>query len=293
VIIETTGLVKDYGTARALSEVALLVAEGSIYGLVGPNGAGKTTLLAIIAGLRSPTSGQVSIGVDRARMAVLPDTPQFDPWLTGREVVDLARVLSDSSVPAARVDEVLAMAALTDDAGKKTGGYSRGMLQRLGLAATVVAEPKLLLLDEPSAALDPAGRREVLDLVTRMRGEATVLFSSHILSDVQEVCDTVGILDHGNLRFQGPIGELLARKAAPTYRIRLRPPIDAAVVGLKAAPWVEEVAVAGDGDLRISVRSLIEAERHLAGVLDDAGARVISLVPEEVTLEQAFLEVTR
>lgn len=292
-IIETQGLVKEYGTTRALSEVALLVAEGSIYGLVGPNGAGKTTLLAIIAGLRSPTSGQVSIGVDRARMAVLPDTPQFDPWLTGREVVDLARVLSDSSVPAARVDEVLAMAALTDDAGKKTGGYSRGMLQRLGLAATVVAEPKLLLLDEPSAALDPAGRREVLDLVTRMRGEATVLFSSHILSDVQEVCDTVGILDHGNLRFQGPIGELLARKAAPTYRIRLRPPIDAAMAGLKAAPWVEDVAVDGDGDLRISVRSLAEAEQHLAGVLDDAGARVISLVPEEVTLEQAFLEVTR
>ena len=292
-IIETQGLVKEYGTTRALSEVVLQVAEGSIYGLVGPNGAGKTTLLAIIAGLRSPTSGQVSIGVDRARMAVLPDTPQFDPWLTGREVVDLARVLSDRSVPAARVDEVLAMAALTDDAGKKTGGYSRGMLQRLGLAATVVAEPKLLLLDEPSAALDPAGRREVLDLVTRMRGEATVLFSSHILSDVQEVCDTVGILDHGNLRFQGPIGELLARKAAPTYRIRLRPPIDAAMAGLEAEPWVEEVAVAGDGDLRISVRSLAEAEEHLAGVLGDAGARVISLVPEEVTLEQAFLEVTR
>ena len=292
-IIETQGLIKEYGTTRALSEVVLQVAEGSIYGLVGPNGAGKTTLLAIIAGLRSPTSGQVSIGVDRARMAVLPDTPQFDPWLTGREVVDLARVLSDGSVPAARVDEVLAMAALTDDAGKKTGGYSRGMLQRLGLAATVVAEPKLLLLDEPSAALDPAGRREVLDLVTRMRGEATVLFSSHILSDVQEVCDTVGILDHGHLRFQGPIGELLARKAAPTYRIRLRPPIDAAMAGLEAEPWVEEVAVAGDGDLRISVRSLAEAEEHLAGVLGDAGARVISLVPEEVTLEQAFLEVTR
>ena len=292
-IIETQRLIKEYGTTRALSEVVLQVAEGSIYGLVGPNGAGKTTLLAIVAGLRSPTSGQVSIGVDRARMAVLPDTPQFDPWLTGREVVDLARVLSDSSVPAARVDEVLAMAALADDAGKKTGGYSRGMLQRLGLAATVVAEPKLLLLDEPSAALDPAGRREVLDLVTRMRGEATVLFSSHILSDVQEVCDTVGILDHGHLRFQGQIGELLARKAAPTYRIRLRPPIDAAVAGLEAEPWVEEVAVAGDGDLRISVRSLAEAEEHLAGVLGDAGARVISLVPEEVTLEQAFLEVTR
>lgn len=292
-IVETTGLVKRYKATTALAGVDLQVAEGSVYGLVGPNGAGKTTLLGILAGLRQPTAGDVHIAVDRSRMAVLPDSPLFDPWLTGREVVDLARVLSDGSVPTSRVDDVLAMAGLADDADKRVGGYSRGMLQRLGLAATVVAEPKLLLLDEPSAALDPAGRREVLDLVTQMRGEATVLFSSHILSDVQEVCDTVGILDHGHLRFQGPIGELLSRKAAPVYRVRVRPPVDATVAALEAQPWVADVDAAGDGDLRVSVRSLDDAEQHLVEVLADIGARVVSVVPEEVTLEQAFLEATR
>jgi len=182
----------------------LRVPSGSVYGLVGPNGAGKTTLLGVLAGLRKPTSGTIEIGVPRAKVAVLPDTPQFDSWLTGREVIDLARSLTDPLVPSSRVDEVLEHAGLADAAGRTVGGYSRGMLQRLGVASTVVAYPTLLMLDEPSSALDPAGRREVLDLVARLRGEATVIFSSHILGDVQEVCDTVGILRRGSCCFRDP-----------------------------------------------------------------------------------------
>jgi ABC-2 type transport system ATP-binding protein len=293
VIVATHQLVKTYGTTTALAGVDLHVERGSVYGMVGRNGAGKTTLLGILSGLRRPTSGSVEIEVPKDERATLPDTPQFDKWLTAREVVDLARTMVDPTVEASRVDEVLEQAGLTEAAHQRVGGYSRGMLQRLGIATTVVARPKLLLLDEPSSALDPAGRREVLDLVARMRGEATVVFSSHALSDVQEVCDTVGILDHGNLRFQGTLDELLSGHTVPIYKVRLRPPFDGAVAALGAQPWVQKVVDAGNGALEVSVTTLENAERHLPAVLAGAEARVISIAPEAATLEQVFLEVTK
>ncbi len=292
-IVATHQLVKTYGTTTALAGVDLHVERGSVYGMVGRNGAGKTTLLGILSGLRRPTSGSVEIEVPKDERATLPDTPQFDKWLTAREVVDLARTMVDPTVDASRVDEVLEQAGLTEAAHQRVGGYSRGMLQRLGIATTVVARPKLLLLDEPSSALDPAGRREVLDLVARMRGEATVVFSSHALSDVQEVCDTVGILDHGNLRFQGTLDELLSGHTVPIYKVRLRPPFDGAVAALGAQPWVQKVVDAGNGALEVSVTTLENAERHLPAVLAGAEARVISIAPEAATLEQVFLEVTK
>jgi len=293
VIVATHRLVKTYGTTTALAGVDLHVERGSVYGMVGRNGAGKTTLLGILSGLRAPTSGSMEIDVPKNERATLPDTPQFDKWLTAREVVDLARTMVDSTVDASRVDEVLEQAGLTEAAHQRVGGYSRGMLQRLGIAATVVARPKLLLLDEPSSALDPAGRREVLDLVARMRGEATVVFSSHALSDVQEVCDTVGILDHGDLRFEGTLDDLLSGHAVPVYKVRLRPPFDGAVAALGAQPWVQKVVDAGNGALEVSVTTLENAERHLPAVLAGAEARVISIAPEAATLEQVFLEVTK
>jgi ABC-2 type transport system ATP-binding protein len=253
-MIETRGLTKDYGDRQALAGVDMRVPEGSVYGLVGPNGAGKTTLLGILAGLRRASSGSVELAVGPTQMAVLPDTPRFDPWLTGTEVVSLAQHLTDADSGSERVSAVLADAGLADAGQRRVGGYSRGMLQRLGVACTIVGQPRLVLLDEPASALDPQGRREVLDLISRLRGSATVLFSSHILGDVQEVCDTVGILDDGRLLFQGPIESLLVGQAVPRVRIRLR---------------------------------------ELPGELAASGAAVISFSPEEVTLERAFLELTR
>ena len=291
-IVRTRQLRKDYGTTVALRNVDLEVPSGSVYGLVGPNGAGKTTLLAILAGLRKPTSGSVEVPVEWSRVAVLPDTPQFDSWLTGREVVDLARSLTDPSVPRERVDEVLEQAGLADAAHRVVGGYSRGMLQRLGVASTVVGRPALLMLDEPSSALDPAGRREVLDLVARLRGEATVVFSSHILGDVQEVCDTVGILRAGELLFQGPLTELLVGSAVPAYRLRVRPPRGQAVEALRRASWVRSVEEVSPDEFRILVESVEAAEQNLANSLAGTGVRIVSFGPEAATLEQVFLELT-
>jgi ABC-2 type transport system ATP-binding protein len=288
-IVKTTGLTKRYGTHTALDGVDLAVPEGSVYGLVGPNGAGKTTLLALLAGLRKPTAGELTIAVAKRKVALLPDTPQFDPWLTGREVVELARGLMGV---AADPDRVLADAGLADAADRRVGGYSRGMLQRLGLAATIVGEPEVLLLDEPASALDPAGRREVLDLIARMRGHATVILSSHILGDVQEVCDTVGVLRAGRLLFQGPIANLLVGRAVPAYRIKLRPPTDGVAAALRALPWVTGVEPDGPDTLRCNVSSLAEAESRLPEALAEAGARVVSLAPLAPDLEDVFLELT-
>ncbi|MEV6924619.1 ABC transporter ATP-binding protein [Dactylosporangium sp. NPDC051485] len=291
-ILRTAGLSKRYGSHAALDGVDLAVPEGSVYGLVGPNGAGKTTLLAILAGLRRPTAGAVDCPLPRRRVALLPDTPQFDPWLTGREVVALARELVGAEVPAARVDEVLHDAGLVDAADRRVGGYSRGMLQRLGIAATVIGEPGLLLLDEPASALDPAGRREVLDLILRLRVRSTTILSSHILADVQEVCDTVGILRSGRLLFQGSLDSLLVGRAIPAYRVRVREPVAAVLQRLRGEDWVTGVEAEPDGGLRVGVRSLPEAELQLPRVLAACDARLVSLEPLAADLESVFLELT-
>ena len=290
--VHTAGLVKRYGNHVALNGVDLCVPDGSVYGLVGPNGAGKTTLLGVLAGLRRSQAGSVDLGVPRSAMALLPDTPQFEPWLTGREIVALARNLVAPQVPEARIDEVLADAGLADAAGRRVGGYSRGMLQRLGIAATVVGEPRVLLLDEPASALDPAGRREVLDLIGRLRGHATVVLSSHILTDVHEVCDTVGVLRAGRLLYQGPMADLLVGRAVPAYLVRVREPAEPVVAHLRAQPWVAAVEQRPAGKLRIEIRSLPEAEGCLPRVLADSGARVVSLEPSTADLEDVFLELT-
>ncbi|NYI42124.1 ABC transporter ATP-binding protein [Demequina lutea] len=297
-MIRTHGLVKRYGTHAALDGVDLEVPAGSVYGLAGPNGAGKTTLLGILAGLRKATEGEVTVAAETGEVAVLPDTPRFDPWLTGREVVALALTLGSGThsvttrEDAERVDEVLEQSGLTDAARRRCGGYSRGMLQRLGIASTLVARPSLILLDEPASALDPQGRREVLDLINTLRGHATVLFSSHILGDVQEVCDTVGILHHGRLLFQGPLSDLLVGRAVPRYELRVRDGADAVAGALSREAWVSSATAAEGGIVHVEVRSLADAERHLMGALAATGASVVSMRPEEVSLERAFLELT-
>ncbi len=172
-------------------------------------------------------------------MGVLVHTPQFEPWLTAREAVDLARHLTAPELPTSRVDDVLFEVGLERAINRRVGGLSRGMLQRLGLAGCLVGDPEILLLDEPSSALDPAGRREVLDLVGRLAHTKTVILSTHILSDVQQVADVVGVIDRGRLQFQGPLTELLARTSA-TFSIHVRPPAGPILEHLRRCAWTVE-----------------------------------------------------
>ncbi len=290
-MIETRALSKTYKETHALRSVDLNVARGSVYGLVGPNGAGKTTLLGILAGLRQATSGSMAIATQE--VGVLPDTPLFDAWLSAREVVDLALTISTGSGDEARVAEMLELAGIAEDADRPVGGFSRGMLQRLGLAASLVAKPELVLMDEPCSALDPLGRREVLDLIARLRGDATVVFSSHILADVQEVCDTVGILRQGELVFEGTLQNLLVGHAQPGYLVRLRPPLEPVVDRLAAIEWIHDVTVVDTELIRVTGESLPVLEGNLVTSLAAAGAHVVSLAPEAPSLEDVFLEVVR
>ena len=288
--VNVRDITKRYGETVALDGVTLSVGRGSVYGLVGPNGAGKTTLLGILSGLREPSTG--TFDVEAARIGVLPDTPRFDSWLTAREVVDLSRTLVAPDVAVSSVDAVLEQAGLSNVAQRKVGGFSRGMLQRLGLAAAVVGAPEVLLLDEPAAALDPAGRREVLNMVEALRGASTVVFSSHILDDVQQVCDTVGILKEGDLVYEGTLDQLVRNAGhEAAYAVRIRGNGEQLVALLKSCGWVSRVSLDAEV-ITVTASSGAVLERELFRSLSRADVPIVSVGPVERSLEDVFLEVT-
>ena len=191
------------------------------------------------------------------------------------------------------MEQALDDAGLLDAADRRVGGYSRGMLQRLGLAATVVSRPSVLLLDEPASALDPSGRREVLDLVRRLRSAATVVFSSHILADVQEVSDHLGILDRGRLVFQGPVSDLLAAGGSSAVLVRVRERSGDLAAALRSHDWVTAADPLDDRVVRVRVADPDRAERDLIAAVAASGLPVTSITPDTPTLEDVFLEVTR
>jgi ABC-2 type transport system ATP-binding protein len=291
-VVTTTSLSRDYG-GIGLFDVDLVVPRGSIYGLVGLNGAGKTTLLSILAATRRPDRGTVSLAVGRTSAAVCPDVPEFDPWLTSTEVVDLARSLvapgidSSTSVAAA-----LRTVGLADAADRRVGGLSRGMLQRLGLACALVGDPELLILDEPMSALDPAGRAELLGVIAGMRGTRTVIFSSHILADVQRVADQVGILRAGRLLYQGSTAELMDRYLVPSWLLRIAGPADPVQAALAAQSWVTRVEATEPGVLRVDATGIEDGERGIPAVVAACGARQVACEPVAADLESAFLILT-
>jgi ABC-2 type transport system ATP-binding protein len=290
-VVEVNELTKTYGSVVALNAVTLSVPKGSVYGLVGPNGAGKTTLLGILAGLRSSAAGTFSVATNR--ISVLPDTPKFEPWMTARETVQLAATLGGVSQASEPVGAVLERTGLTGAADRRVSGFSRGMLQRLGIATAVVSSPDLLLLDEPAAALDPQGRREVLDLVSELRGESTVIFSSHILDDVQEVCDEIAILTRGSLVYQGTLDGLVRDVAQGyKYRIEIRGDTGPAARALRACNWITQIE-AEDSVVFVSADSKAVLESDLVPLLADVGVPVVSIGPVEQSLEDVFLDVTR
>jgi len=224
------GLTKRYGTVLALDGLDLTVEKGVVFGFLGPNGAGKTTTLRIVAGVSNPTTGRAWIdGVlvgprskTRELVGYLPEEPSFYPWMRAREfLVDLVGGLYGMSPREAglRGDEMLELVGLQEAADRRIGGFSRGMRQRLGLAQALMNRPEVLLLDEPVSALDPAGRRDILGLIEKLGAESTVFMSTHILNDVERVCDKIGIIDHGRLIALDKTEELLRRYASPIFEV--------------------------------------------------------------------------
>jgi len=294
--VETRGLVKRYGEIVAVDDVDLSVEPGDVFGYLGPNGAGKTTSLRILLGLIRPTAGWARLFgrdplIEGAKalegVAGFVEAPRFYPYLSGRRNL---RLLADYDEPVSRsrIEDVLELVELRERAKDRVGGYSHGMRQRLGIAAALLRQPRLLLLDEPTTGLDPAGMRDMRELVRRLAGEGiTILLSSHLLYEVEELCNRVAIIRRGAIVYQGRLRELLSR-AASTYRLQALEPERARSV-LLAQPGIGDVRDDG-GALRFSAEE--PAVAALTVALGQARVAFTALVPETATLEELFLGMT-
>jgi ABC-2 type transport system ATP-binding protein len=306
VAIRIEGLTRRYPGVLALDALVLDVPQGSVFGLLGPNGAGKTTALRLLAGLGRPTAGRavvagVPVSADdpavRRSLGFLEQDPRAYGWMTGREQLRLLGRLHGMRGAALElaVGDALARLDLVAAADRRAGTYSGGMRQRLGIAGALVHRPPVIILDEPVSALDPAGRRDVLGLISALRGETTVLFSTHVLADVERICDRVGILDHGRLVVEGPLADLLDRYALPVWRIEAEPGQDAAVDGLarrlRGLAWVTAVGV-DHGLLTVAVGDPAVAARELLRYVGEAEVAIVSAARARPTLEDVFLRLT-
>jgi ABC-2 type transport system ATP-binding protein len=302
-MIHIENMVKTYGSVRALDGLSLDVAQGVVYGFLGPNGAGKTTTLRILTGLARPTSGKAQVaGVDvlkngnklAAHIGHLPEEPAYYPWMTPREFLDYLGGLYGlpASERATRTQELLKMIRLEDVASRRIGGFSRGMRQRLGVAAALIHRPEVLFLDEPASALDPAGRKEVLDLIGNLRGQCTVVMSTHILADVERVCDMVGIIAKGKLLVQARSEELLERYAVPAFEVEAddQPALTRWAEDLRRLPWVTAVN-SENGKLRVTVKDVQTAKREILPLAVKAGLALNRYEEVRPSLEDVFLQL--
>jgi ABC-2 type transport system ATP-binding protein len=310
--IAARGLSKRFGDVVALDGLDLTVPAGSVFGLLGPNGAGKTTTLRLLLGLAHPTAGDATVaGVDIRRSAdtgalgrrigYLDQAPRYYGWMKGRELIEMAARLHGlrGAELKARVAESLELVGIADVAGRRIGGYSGGMRQRLGIGAAVVGRPAVLFLDEPVSSLDPEGRRDVLEIVERLRGTATVVLSTHVLTDVERVCDRVAILDRGRLVVASPLDDLLGRYAPPTFRIEVAGDGDDAprtaaaerlAGSLRTAEGVTDARTDGP-TVTVRVADPEAASLRVLAVLAGAGVPIDSVARVRPTLEDVFLDL--
>jgi ABC-2 type transport system ATP-binding protein len=293
--LEVRRLVKRYGDLAAVDGVDLTVDRGDVYGYLGPNGAGKTTSLRMMLGLIRPTAGSVrlfgrdpQLGVSALEgVAGFVEEPRFYPYLSGRRNLELLAAF-DGDGAADRIDEVLAVVELTDRAKDRVRGYSHGMRQRLGIAGALLRSPRLLLLDEPTTGLDPAGMRDMRALVRRLADSGmTVVLSSHLLGEVEELCDRVAIIRTGRVVYEGAIAEL-KRMGVGEHRVRTTDD-ERALQVCAAQPGVSDARAAPGGVLFTAAEDDVV---DLSVALVEAGVGLIELVPEAASLEELFFSLT-
>ena len=305
-VIQTQDLSKQFNGHMAVDALNLEVPRHTIFGFLGPNGAGKTTTMKCLLGLARPTGGRATLfGLDsqrdslaiRRRVGYLPQQPRFYDTMTARETLRFtAGLFFDGSAAAVerRVSEMLDLVGLSDRADRPVGKFSGGELQRLGLAQAQINDPDLLILDEPAAALDPLGRRDVLAIMERLRERTTIFYSTHILNDVQQVSDTVAILNRGRLVTQGPIETLLAGDGAAVYIVGLRGDTEPARAALARQPWVAAIDESPNGaaEWRVSVTDPDAAEEQLLrAVLAHPGLAVTEFRRQRFALEDVFIDL--
>ena len=301
VVVRTEALSKSYDGTAVVDSLDLRVPRHSVFGFLGPNGAGKTTTMKMLLGLIRPTSGTGSIfGLDivedspqvRLRIGYLPQEPRFYPRMTARQTLRFAASFfysGPSNRVEARISEMLDLVGLVDKADRPVKTLSGGEMQRLGIAQAQIHEPDLVILDEPAAALDPLGRRDVLSILEQFKATSTVFYSTHILDDVQRVSDMVCILKDGRIVRQGPLDDVLAGGTESLFTVAVEGDVERARTSLLDEPWVQTVAVDGgstSAELRVVVSDVEVAAARLQRVLlaDE------NLVVREFTRPAASLE---
>lgn len=304
--IRCSGLTRRYGDVTALEDLNLEVPAGSVFGFLGRNGAGKTTTIRLMTGLAHPTAGSAWVGgvettngdsTARLQFGYLPQNPAFYKWMTPLEYLDyIARLFElPEALRRQRIKETLEKVGLQDAAKRRIGGFSGGMVQRLGIAQAILHNPPVLFLDEPTSALDPAGRYEVLDLMDRLRGQVTIFFSTHILSDVERVCDTIAIIHQGKLVLVSDRQALLEKYPVNTVELELAaeddPVSDAFVDEIKAQPWFSSFT-RSEKTLRISVNQLEAARQTLLPIIAHHGLVLARYEWVHPSLEEIFLKIS-
>jgi ABC-2 type transport system ATP-binding protein len=295
--VEARGLVKRYGDIAAVDDVDLTVRRGEVYGFLGPNGAGKTTTLRILLGLVRPDEGAVRLfGRDPqselpaalAGVAGFVETPHFYPYLSGRKNLELLAAF-DGGEARSRIDSELQRVDLAGRANHRVSTYSQGMRQRLGIAASLIRAPKLLVLDEPTNGLDPGGIRDMRVLIRELAEHGiTILLSSHLLAEVEEICDRVAIIRKGRIVYEGSIEELRDRRTSNRYRLRTTD-VERARATAIGHEGVTNVAIEGGEVVFAADERTVE---HLTRELVAAGLGLRALVPETASLEALFFELT-
>lgn len=295
VVLRAVGLTKRFGPITAVDGLDLEVRAGEVLGFLGPNGAGKSTTAGMILGLIAPTAGRLELfGQDIAtghaeaprRVGAVIETPAFYPYLSGKDNLR-ALAMAAGDVPEHRIDALLAQVGLLERARSPFKTYSLGMKQRLGIASTLLTNPDLVILDEPTNGLDPAGQREVRELIPELAREGRgVLLASHLLHEVQNVCDRVAIIRRGRLIESGSVSSLLRRGSY--IEVQVAEPERAAAV-LRALPFVERVSVDG---ARVLVTAGAEHGAAINRALAESGIYAGAIVPRTSSLEEVFLELT-
>jgi len=305
-VIHTQGLSKSFGEVHALKSLDLRVPQKSIFAFLGPNGAGKTTTIKLLLGLLKPTSGSGQIfgkdivrdSVDiRANIGYLPQDARFYEHMTARQMLEYTARFFYTGPQAEidkRVNEMIDLVGLEGKADRPIKGFSGGERQRLGIAQAEINYPDLLILDEPAASLDPQGRRDVLEVMGRIRKYATIFYCTHILDDVQRVSDQVAIVNQGELVTQAPIEELLAGTGELTYSVTLKGDIQSAYTQVTQQPWVSGIDVSredGQTTWQVSVTDEEAAKDQLMSLLVSNGLKVSNFSRNEQKLEDVFLHV--
>lgn len=304
--IRCQGLSKRFGEVQALKGLDLEIPAGAVFGFVGRNGAGKTTTIRLLTGLAHPTSGSAWIaGVEttngdsiaREMFGYLPQDPAFYPWMTPLDYLDyIARIYHlPVEERRQRTAELLQLVGLQSDSKRRIGGFSGGMVQRLGIAQALIHQPPVLLLDEPTSSLDPAGRYEVLNLIDQLRGQVTVFLSSHILQDIERICDIIGIIHKGELILVARREDLLNEYPVNVVELQLNRAslslADQFLSALQVKPWVTGV-VQDENTIRITVSDLALGKKELLPFIVEQEVILDQYAWVRPSLEEIFLKIS-